>query len=98
MGKGSRPPRLEAKAWSGPCPGSASAGALRGQSSRPRWWPPISAAHFHVANQKSETIRNLMASYIEVLMAQIQQTAACNALHAMESRLARWLLQTRDRI
>jgi CRP-like cAMP-binding protein len=58
----------------------------------------ISTAHFHIAVQKSETIRNLMASYIEVLMAQIQQTAACNALHTMESRLARWLLQTRDRI
>ncbi len=39
-----------------------------------------------------------MASYNEVLLAQVQQTAACNALHAMESRLARWLLQTRDRI
>jgi hypothetical protein len=39
-----------------------------------------------------------MASYNEVLLAQVQQTAACNAVHTMESRLARWLLQTRDRI
>ena len=39
-----------------------------------------------------------MASYSETLLAQVQQTAACNALHAMEARLARWLLQTRDRI
>jgi CRP-like cAMP-binding protein len=39
-----------------------------------------------------------MASYSEALLAQVQQTAACNALHPMESRLARWLLQTRDRI
>ena len=39
-----------------------------------------------------------MVSYNEVLLAQVQQTAACNALHATESRLARWLLQTRDRI
>jgi CRP-like cAMP-binding protein len=37
-------------------------------------------------------------NYNELLLAQIQQTAACNALHATESRLARWLLQTRDRI
>ena len=34
----------------------------------------------------------------KALLAQVQQTAACNALHASESRLARWLLQTRDRI
>ena len=58
----------------------------------------ISSVQFHTAVQKSEGIRNLMASYNERLLAQVQQTAACNALHAMESRLARWLLQTRDRI
>jgi CRP-like cAMP-binding protein len=58
----------------------------------------ISSVQFRTAVQKSEGIRNLMASYNEVLLAQVQQTAACNALHVMESRLARWLLQTRDRI
>src|SRR5207245_1716522 len=31
------------------------------------------------------------------LLAQVQQTAGCNALHNAEERLARWLLQTRDR-
>jgi hypothetical protein len=39
----------------------------------------FSAAHFHIAVQKSEGIRNLMASYNEVLLAHVQQTAACNA-------------------
>src|ERR1700730_7020171 len=58
----------------------------------------ISSVRFHRAVQESEGIRNLMVSYNEVLLAQVQQTAACNALHATESRLARWLLQTRDRI
>ncbi|MGH6837786.1 MAG: Crp/Fnr family transcriptional regulator [Methylocella sp.] len=58
----------------------------------------ISRGEFHAAVQQSEGIRNLMASYNEVLLAQVQQTAACNALHSSESRLARWLLQTRDRI
>ena len=58
----------------------------------------IASEHFHAALQKSEPLRNLIASYNEVLLAQVQQTAACNALHTMECRLARWLLQTRDRI
>jgi CRP-like cAMP-binding protein len=34
--------------------------------------------------------------YNDVLLAQIQQSVACNALHAMEARLCRWLLQTHD--
>ena len=58
----------------------------------------ISSVQFHTAVQKSEGLRNLMVSYNEALLAQVQQTAACNALHATESRLARWLLQTRDRV
>ena len=58
----------------------------------------ISCLHFHAAVQSSEPLRNLMASYNEALLAQVQQTAACNALHPMEGRLARWLLQTQDRI
>jgi len=57
----------------------------------------ISSAEFRLAVQASVTLRNLMVAYNEVLVAQVQQTAACNALHDMEARLARWLLQTRDR-
>jgi hypothetical protein len=30
------------------------------------------------------------------LLGQVQQSVACNALHAMEARLCRWLLQTHD--
>jgi CRP-like cAMP-binding protein len=58
----------------------------------------ISSREFRKALQASSTLRNMMVSYNEVLLAQIQQTAACNGLHATEARLARWLLQTRDRV
>jgi CRP-like cAMP-binding protein len=34
--------------------------------------------------------------YNNVLLAQIQQSVACNALHSLEARLCRWLLQTHD--
>jgi len=30
-------------------------------------------------------------------MMMVQQSAGCNALHTLETRLCRWLLQTRDR-
>jgi CRP-like cAMP-binding protein len=32
--------------------------------------------------------------YNEILLAQARITAACNALHTIESRFCRWLLQT----
>ena len=35
--------------------------------------------------------------YNQVLLAQVQTTAACNAVHHVEARLSRWILQTRDR-
>jgi CRP-like cAMP-binding protein len=57
----------------------------------------ISVAHFQAAVGQSERIRNLILRYKEALLAQVQQTAACNALHPLEARLARWLLQTLDR-
>ena len=39
-----------------------------------------------------------MVRYGEMLLIQVQQTAACNALHPVEARLSRWLLQARDRL
>lgn len=43
-------------------------------------------------------LRMLMGRYAVVLGMQISQTAACNRLHSIEQRLARWLLVTRDRV
>jgi CRP-like cAMP-binding protein len=57
----------------------------------------ISVSNFQAAVGQSERIRNLILRYKEALLAQVQQTAACNAMHPLEARLARWLLQTLDR-
>src|SRR5262249_25674016 len=47
---------------------------------------------------ESTAIREMIARYTEVLWAEAQQIAACNAVHDASSRLCRWLLQTSDRI
>lgn len=45
----------------------------------------------------SEHVRNLFVSYSETLLAQVQQTVACNAMHSTEQRICRWLLMMHDR-
>jgi CRP-like cAMP-binding protein len=57
----------------------------------------IASANFETAAKSSAAIRDLVVRYNDVQMALVQQTAGCNALHHVEKRLCRWLLQTRDR-
>lgn len=57
----------------------------------------IPVSSFQTVVAQREHIRNLILRYKEALLAQVQQTAACNALHPLEERLARWLLQALDR-
>lgn len=53
--------------------------------------------HLHAEFRTHEPVRNLFVSYSETLLAQIQQSAACNALHSVEKRMCRWLLMMDDR-
>ena len=41
---------------------------------------------------------DLMGRYAQVVVAQMMQTTACNALHDVHQRCARWLLMTHDRM
>jgi CRP-like cAMP-binding protein len=41
---------------------------------------------------------NLMNRYAQGFVMSLMRTAACNALHSVEERCARWLLTTRDRV
>ncbi|MDB5564687.1 MAG: transcriptional regulator, Crp/Fnr family [Tardiphaga sp.] len=57
----------------------------------------ISSTNFRKVVAGSEPLRNLCIHYNEVLLTQARVTAACNALHPVEARFARWLLQSADR-
>jgi CRP-like cAMP-binding protein len=56
----------------------------------------LSASQFHAAANHSQAIRDLTVRYNDLLLAQVQQSVVCNALHTMEARLCRWLLQAHD--
>lgn len=43
-------------------------------------------------------LRQLMHRYVHEYLTQVAQTAACNRLHGIEQRCARWLLMTHDRV
>ncbi|HLL28883.1 MAG TPA: Crp/Fnr family transcriptional regulator [Xanthobacteraceae bacterium] len=58
----------------------------------------IATGQFQERVRSSEMLRDVLVRYNELLLAQVQQAAACNAFHDADQRLARWLLQTRDRI
>ena len=42
--------------------------------------------------------RDLIGRYTQVVIAQMMQSTACNALHDVPQRCARWLLMTHDRM
>jgi CRP-like cAMP-binding protein len=58
----------------------------------------LAMATFRIIIQERPSLREKMVRYNESLVAQMHQLIACNALHDVESRLCRWLLQTQDRI
>ena len=43
-------------------------------------------------------LQDLVLRFMYTMFVQVTQTAACNRLHTLDQRLARWLLMTRDRI
>jgi CRP-like cAMP-binding protein len=56
----------------------------------------IPASRFYGAFNRSPAIRRMVQTHIRALLIQFQLGLACNALHPVEARMARWLLQLRD--
>ena len=47
---------------------------------------------------RTPELRRNLEHYLLALLAQIGQTVACNRVHTIEQRCARWLIMTQDRI
>jgi CRP-like cAMP-binding protein len=58
----------------------------------------IDLSKLEQAKQRSPGLANLFARYSDCLLAQVFQGVACNAVHPIEQRAARWLLATQDRV
>ena len=58
-------------------------------------WQMRSDAFLKVFNA-SEPFRLAINGFQSVILLQAQQSAACHALHSVEARLCRWLLQSQD--
>jgi CRP-like cAMP-binding protein len=58
----------------------------------------MDASAFREAIDGSPTLKQQMLRYVLAVFTQVSQNAACNQLHAINTRCARWLLTTHDRV
>jgi CRP-like cAMP-binding protein len=47
--------------------------------------------------RENASLQELLLRYAQLILSTASQTAACNRLHLLEQRCARWLLSARDR-
>lgn len=62
------------------------------------WAARLPVGRLEAAFATSPPVRELFLAYVQALLGQISQLAACNALHPTEARLCRALLLLRDRM
>jgi hypothetical protein len=49
------------------------------------------------AKLQSKTLRNVFARYADCMLAQMFQSTACNAIHSIEQRTAKWIISAMER-
>jgi CRP-like cAMP-binding protein len=76
------------------CDGAEAAGQATVQIVGSAW--RVKGPVFLELYQASLPFRTLMNKFQNVILLQAQQSAACHALHSVEARLCRWLLQSQD--
>jgi hypothetical protein len=57
----------------------------------------INVAKLEAAKLRSGSLRNVFARYADCMLAQILQSTACNAIHSIEQRTAKWILAAMER-
>lgn len=58
----------------------------------------IAAADLDRVKENSAALRSLFSRYADCLLAQVFQSIACNAIHTIEQRAAKWLIAATERI
>ncbi len=57
----------------------------------------IHVAKLDAAKMRSALLRNIFARYADCMLAQMFQSTACNAIHSIEQRTAKWIIAAKER-
>ena len=57
----------------------------------------LNIAKVEAAKLKSPSLRNVFARYADCMLAQVFQSTACNAIHSIEQRTAKWIISAMER-
>src|SRR6201995_2811703 len=57
----------------------------------------LQVSKLEAAKAKSRTLRNVFACYADCMLSQIFQSTACNAIHLVEQRPAKWIISAMER-
>lgn len=58
----------------------------------------LKATVFRAELEQNAEFKGILLRYTDAMMSQLAQGVACNAVHSVAQRCARWLLQTHDRM
>ncbi|HKS17588.1 MAG TPA: Crp/Fnr family transcriptional regulator [Bradyrhizobium sp.] len=57
----------------------------------------LNVGKLEAAKLKSPSLRNIFARYADCMLAQVFQSTACNAIHSIEQRTAKWIISAMER-